>query len=176
MSKPRTAFQYSRHASAKAIHQSLAGLVLAMARILLVPALMLLAATTSAHARRCSADTECYDYGRAQSICNGNTLVIKKAICAGSCRVVEVSRMPCPGPCVGGRCVGGPTRSGPLPPPLGGGRPVGVCARLCKCDGKRLTYGLGFADREKDCRRRHVDCVYGCSCDPEPRCLKKNEK
>ena len=131
--------------------------------------------TEAARAQPCSADVQCFDGGRVRTTCSGNTLVTKQSICAGSCRTVELSRVPCPGPCVGDRCVGGSLRSGPAQPPLGGSRPAGVCASICSCKGKTLTYGLGFASRAKDCQRRSVDCVYGCSCDPEPRCLRKEE-
>ena len=144
---------------------------------ILVPAALiaLLAAAWPARSQPCSSDSQCPDFGRTRTYCSGNTLVTRQSICAGSCRTVEVSRVPCPGPCVADRCVGGPLTNAPGQPPLGGGRPAGICARLCQCDGKKLTYGLGFARREADCRRRSVDCAYGCSCDPEARCLRKGE-
>jgi hypothetical protein len=132
-------------------------------------------APTTALAQTCASDAQCRDSGRPRTVCVGNTLVTKQSICSGSCRTVELSRVPCPGPCVADRCVGGSLRSGPLAPPAGGRLPAGVCGQICACKGRSLTYGVGFATRAADCARRSVDCVYGCSCDPEPRCLKRAE-
>lgn len=126
-------------------------------------------------AQRCSADTQCYDFGRDRTYCAGNTLVTRRSQCFGYCRGVEVSRVPCPGPCVGGRCIGGPLQSAPINPPSGGGLVAGPCKRVCTCDGKRLTYGVGYAKTAERCERRSVNCVYGCTCEPEPRCLKRGE-
>ncbi len=129
-----------------------------------------------ATAQSCASDSQCFDSGRPRTTCVGSTLVTRQSICSGTCRTVEVSRVACPGPCVGDRCIGGSLRSGPIPPPSGGGRvPAGACAQVCTCRGNVLTYGLGFARAAADCERRRVDCVYGCSCDPEPRCLKRIE-
>lgn len=146
-----------------------------LVRALLVAVMVLFAQAPPAAAQSCSSDSQCFDFGRPRTYCSGNTLVTKQSICSGTCRSVEISRVPCPGPCVADRCVGGANRSGPIDPPSGSRRPVGVCAKLCICKGKRLTYGLGYAKRQEDCQRRSVDCVYGCSCDEEPRCLKKGE-
>jgi hypothetical protein len=135
------------------------------------------AASLPAAAQPCSSDAQCRDFGRTRTTCSGNTLITKQSICAGTCRTVEISRIPCPGACVADRCVGGSLRSEPARPPLGGGGLVaGVCGSICTCKGKTLTYGVGFARRADQCQRRTVDCVYGCSCDPEPRCLKRSER
>jgi hypothetical protein len=148
----------------------------ALVTVAWLAATLLAAAGHHAHAQTCSSDAQCRDNGRPRTVCAGNTLVTKQTICAGTCRTMEVSRVPCPGPCVADRCVGGSLRSSPAVPSAGGGGlPSGVCGQLCSCSGKRLTYGIGYAQRTADCQRRTVDCVYGCSCDGEPRCLKKTE-
>lgn len=131
---------------------------------------------SSVLAQRCSADVQCRDSGRPRTWCSGNTLVTRQSMCRGSCVEVEVSRVPCPGPCAGDRCVGGPLSSSPAVPPSGrSSYPAGVCAKVCSCNGKRLTYGLGYARKAEQCQRRSVDCKFGCTCDPEPRCLKQDE-
>lgn len=128
------------------------------------------------HAQSCTADSQCRDFGRPRTYCAGNTLVTKQSVCSGTCRSVEVSRVPCPGPCAGDRCVGGSLLTPRVNPPLGGGTLVGgACARICTCKDKQLTYGVGVAKSAEQCRRRIVDCKYGCSCDPEPRCLRSGE-
>jgi hypothetical protein len=76
---------------------------------------------------------------------------------------------------VADRCVGGSLGSSPANPPGGGGFVAGACAKLCSCNDKKLTYGVGYARKAAQCQRRTVDCVYGCTCDPEPRCLKNGE-
>ena len=128
-----------------------------------------------ARAQTCTSDSQCRDFGQARTYCSGNTLVTRRSQCIGSCREVEVSRQPCPGPCVADRCVGGPLGRGPGGASTGGGLVGPVCAKICSCNGKKLTYGVGHAKSAAQCRRRVVDCVYGCTCDPEPRCLKKGE-
>lgn len=129
----------------------------------------------SSVAQPCTSDSQCYDYGRSRTYCAGNTLVTKQSRCIGRCQSVEISRMACPGPCVADRCVGGPLGSAPSIGSRGGGLVAGACAEICTCKGKTLTYGVGFARKASQCRRRTVDCVYGCTCDPEPRCLKRGE-
>ena len=129
-----------------------------------------------AQAQPCTSDSQCHDFGRTRTSCSGNTLVTRRSQCIGSCRTVEVSRQACPGPCVGDRCIGGPLVRQPGGPPLGGGGLVSpACGQICSCNGKQLTYGVGYAKSADECRRRSVDCVYGCTCDPEPRCLKRGE-
>ncbi len=146
--------------------------------VVLLPLLTLVFAglsVTPASAQTCTSDTQCRDYGQTRGYCSGNTLVIRRSQCIGSCREVEVSRQVCPGPCVGDRCVGGPLVREPGSVPYGGGLVGPVCAQICTCKGKKLTYGVGHAKTTEQCSRRNVDCVYGCTCDPEPRCLKKGE-
>lgn len=136
---------------------------------------LVLVAPRPAAAQPCTADSQCRDFGRTRAACSGNTLVVKQSRCIGTCRTVEISRQPCPGPCVADRCVGGPLGSSPASPPTGGGLVAGACVKICSCKGKQLTYGVGYARDPDQCRRRTVDCVYGCTCDPEPRCLKRGE-
>ena len=128
-----------------------------------------------AHAQPCTSDSQCRDFGQTRTVCSGNSLVVKQSRCIGRCQSVEISRTPCPGPCVADRCVGGSIGSSPIGPPRGGGLVAGVCATICTCKGKKLTYGVGYAAKAESCGRRTVDCVYGCTCDPEPRCLKRGE-
>lgn len=148
-------------------------------RRLLAIAAMLLAwlviLPLQAMAQPCTADSQCRDFGRPRTYCAGNTLVTKQSMCSGTCRSVEISRTPCPGPCSGDRCVGGALLTPRPGPPLGGSVVGGACARICTCRGKQLTYGVGVARSADQCRRRVVDCKFGCSCDPEPRCLKRDE-
>jgi hypothetical protein len=126
-------------------------------------------------AQPCTSDSQCRDFGQTRTTCSGNSLVVKQSRCIGRCQSVEISRTPCPGPCIADRCVGGSLGSSPASPPRGGGLVAGVCATLCTCKGKTLTYGVGYAAKASQCGRRTVDCVYGCTCDPEPRCLKRGE-
>ena len=142
---------------------------------LIVLALVLLMAGRSATAQPCTSDSQCRDFGQTRTYCSGNTLVVKQSRCIGRCQSVEISRTPCPGPCVADRCIGGSLGSSPANPPRGGGFVAGVCATLCTCKGNTLTYGVGYAAKASQCGRRTVDCVYGCTCDPEPRCLKRGE-
>ncbi len=123
-------------------------------------------------AQSCTADSQCRDYGRTRTTCVGNTLVAKRSVCIGSCREVEEFRLPCPGPCVGDRCIGGPVGSQTAEPPLGGSVISPACAEICECRGKVLSYGVGRAAKARDCGSRTVNCKYGCSCDGRPRCLK----
>jgi hypothetical protein len=139
-----------------------------------VSALWMLAATPAA-AQPCTSDSQCRDFGQTRTYCSGNTLVTKQSRCIGQCRSIEISRMACPGPCVADRCIGGPLGSSPSVGVPGGGLRGGVCAEICVCKNKKLTYAFGHARKASQCRRRTVDCVYGCTCDPEPRCLKRGE-
>lgn len=140
---------------------------------LLLGLLLMAVAVLPAEAQPCTADSQCYNFGQERTYCQGNTLVTRKGVCSGTCRGVEVSRVQCPGPCVGDRCVGGSLTGPRLEPPLGAPGISPVCARICSCNGKKLTYATGYAVRASDCRERTVDCKYGCTCDPEPRCLKR---
>lgn len=151
--------------------RSWSGLMTAVA----ILGLLWLLAVPAAMAQPCTSDSQCFDYGRTRTYCAGNTLVTKQSRCIGRCQSVEISRIPCPGPCVADRCVGGPLGSAPSGGSRGGGLVGGACAQICTCKGKKLTYGVGFARKASQCRRRTVDCVYGCTCDPEPRCLKRGE-
>lgn len=144
--------------------------------VLAVILLLLTGAMMPVLAQSCTSDSQCRDFGQTRTHCSGNSLVTTQSRCIGSCRSVEVSRIPCPGPCVGDRCIGGPLTREPGNPPIGGGGvAAGVCGTICTCEGKRLTYALGFAKSADQCRRRTINCVYGCTCDPEPRCLRRGE-
>lgn len=138
-------------------------------------ALWMLAFALPAVAQPCTSDSQCRDFGQIRTTCSGNTLVTMQSRCIGRCQSVEISRSACPGPCVADRCVGGAIGASPPGSPGGGGLVGGACAEICVCKGKTLTYGVGFARTASQCRRRTVDCVYGCTCDGPPRCLKRGE-
>lgn len=118
-----------------------------------------------AAAQTCTADVQCPNGGLSRSHCAGNVLVTTRSICSGSCRDVEVSRIPCPGPCVGDRCIGGPLGSAREP-----GRENDRCIPRCVCRNKVLTLRKPPADPRAPCEREVIQCENGCSCYPEVKC------
>lgn len=172
MSRVQIPFRPQATAVRGSVPMLVRGSVLLLGALILAWALLMPAPAT---AQPCSSDSQCRDFGRTRTYCAGNTLVTQQSRCIGSCTSVEISRIPCPGPCAGDRCVGGSLRSSPSEPSYGGGLVGGACAQICTCRGKQLTYGVGVARTAAQCRRRNVDCKYGCTCDPEPRCLKRDE-
>src|SRR5262245_40729921 len=79
------------------VWRGLAPSVLAMLLLLLTGAMM------PALAQSCTSDSQCRDFGQTRTYCSGNSLVTVQSRCIGSCRPVELSRVPCPGPCVADR-------------------------------------------------------------------------
>lgn len=140
-------------------------------RHVLAAALVGLALTfvaSPALAQPCTADTQCRDGGRSMTYCSGNAVVTARSICAGSCRTVEESRVPCDGQCLAGRCTGQPSRA-PVDPVLPK-RPWPRCAQTCSCKNKILIIGIGVWTPERGCDQIVRRCARGCTCEPEPRC------
>jgi hypothetical protein len=129
-----------------------------------------------AAAQSCSADSQCYNGGRSTFQCVGDTLIVKRSICAGTCREVEERRQDC-----GPRTIGGVECSGNIAIRSGGGCNPSfgtcdsrtereVCVPACSCRGKRLTVATGTCVTGSGCARTTVQCQNGCTCSPEPRC------
>jgi len=140
--------------------------------------LALLASPALAVAQQiCTSDTQCWRGGQpSHAECQGDTLVVKQALCAGSCREMEVRRQNCR---VGGpvRCVGNAVE-----------RKVGrcdlvqancvydranleTCFKSCACSKKTLIIFTGQCAGGIGCGQFTRTCKAGCTCDPEPRCL-----
>jgi hypothetical protein len=122
------------------------------------------------HAQRCTADVQCRDGGRSRVECVGNTLVIRRSICAGTCRDIEELRQNCGNPVSGGRCsiASGTCEGGSASgaPPLGGDN---LCALSCTCRRNVLVFYRPLPGIR--CARHVMRCERGCSCRPQPHCL-----
>ena len=134
-------------------------------------------AALPAAAQSCSADSQCPNSGRSIASCIGNTLVLRRSVCAGGCREIEERRQDC-----GSRTIGTITCSGNIAVRNEGGCNAvsascdqrmdrEVCVRTCSCRGNRLTYSSGTCTSGAGCARATVQCKNGCSCDPEPNCF-----
>jgi hypothetical protein len=106
----------------------------------------------------------------------GDTLVVKRSVCAGTCREIEERRQNC-----GSRTIGSVTCQGNVANRGGGGcnSSLGtcenrnereVCVPSCACRGKRLVVSTGMCIPGAGCGRTVQLCTNGCSCTPEPRC------
>lgn len=133
--------------------------------VLLALVLVCGALSSGVHAQSCTADFQCPNGGLSRSYCAGNVLVTTRSVCAGTCRTVEESRIPCPGPCAGDRCIGGPLGSAREP-----GRENDRCVPRCVCRNKVLTLRKPPADPRAPCERTVIQCENGCSCYPEVKC------
>jgi hypothetical protein len=124
-----------------------------------------LAGTLPVAAQSCTADVQCQDGGRSRVECFGNTLVVRRSICAGSCRDIEEMRQNCSGRCnvVTASC---DAESSTGQPPLGGSG--GSCAISCTCRRNVLVFYRPLPDIA--CARHVLRCERGCSCRPEPHC------
>ena len=131
---------------------------------------------TAASAQRCSADTQCSNGGRSTFQCIGDTLIVRRSVCSGSCREIEERRQNC-----GPRVIGTVTCQGNIATRTEGGcNPAlgicdnrldrEVCVPACSCRGKRLTVATGTCVAGAGCARSVVQCENGCTCSPEPRC------
>jgi hypothetical protein len=129
-----------------------------------------------AQAQSCSADSQCSNSGRSVASCVGNTLVVRRSLCAGSCQEVEERRQDC-----GSRITGSISCSGNIAIRQEGGCNVSsascdnrtdreVCVATCSCRGNRLTYSSGTCTPGAGCARVTIQCKTACSCSPEPRC------
>jgi len=145
-----------------------------LATVLLSAALCL--GPTAASAQRCSADSQCPNGGRSTFQCIGDTLIVRRSVCSGSCREIEERRQNC-----GPRVIGTVTCQGNIATRTEGGcNPAlgtcdnrldrEVCVPACSCRGKRLTVATGTCVTGAGCARSVVQCENGCTCSPEPRC------
>ncbi len=130
----------------------------------------------AASAQRCSADSQCANGGRSSFQCIGDTLIVRRSICSGTCREIEERRQNC-----GPRVIGTVTCQGNIATRTEGGcNPAlgtcdnrtdrEVCVPACSCRGKRLTVATGTCIAGAGCARSVVQCENGCTCSPEPRC------
>jgi hypothetical protein len=147
---------------------------------LLSVALLLLAALclwpAPAAAQRCSADVQCANGGRSTFQCAGDTLIVKRSVCSGTCREIEERRQDC-----GSRVTGTATCSGNVAVRTDGGCNAAlgtcgtrverdVCAPACSCRGTRLAVSTGQCTEGAGCVRSIVQCPKGCTCSPQPGC------
>lgn len=126
---------------------------------------------SDALAQSCTADVQCSNGGVARAYCSGNAVVTARSVCAGSCRTVEDSRVPCAGQCLAGTCTGAPIRTPqtePLAEPLPPRWPR--CKSGCNCRNKILIITTGRWTAESGCEQQIRRCARGCSCDGPPRC------
>ena len=145
----------------------------------LVGTLLLLAAllwAPAARAQTCSADVQCPNGGRSTFACIGDTLVVRRSMCSGTCREVEERRQSC-----GSRVIGAVTCVGNTAVTTEGGcnAALGTCDRRtdrqvcvpsCACRGNRLVVATGTCVSGAGCARAVLTCDNGCACTPEPRC------
>jgi hypothetical protein len=145
-----------------------------LATVLLSAALCL--GPSAASAQSCSADSQCPNAGRSTFQCIGDTLIVRRSVCSGTCREIEERRQNC-----GPRVIGTVTCSGNIATRTEGGcnPSLGtcdnrldreVCVPACSCRGKRLTVATGTCVAGAGCARSVVQCENGCTCSPEPRC------
>jgi hypothetical protein len=136
-----------------------------------------LLASGGALAQTCSSDGQCPNGGRSSATCVGDTLVVKRSICAGSCRDVEERRESC-----GSRVIGSVTCQGNTAVKTEGGCNAlamrcdnrldrEVCISTCACVKNRLVYSSGICTPGSGCGRVVLQCKGGCTCKPEPTCL-----
>jgi hypothetical protein len=127
-------------------------------------------------AQTCSADVQCANGGRSFFYCIGETLVVKRSVCSGTCREIEERRQNCGSRMIGVTCEGnvavrtggGCNASlGVCAPPRGDRQP---CAPSCVCRGNRLAVASGACTPGVGCARTVQVCRNGCSCSPQPRC------
>lgn len=146
------------------------------ALLLALLGLLLMAVPPPAHAQTCTADIQCLNGGRPRAECIGDTLIVRRAICAGTCRDTEDRRQTCGSRGIGGRCVGHAfetvtgrcnaalatcdTRTERTP-----------CFPSCSCRGRQLIVASGQCSPATGCQRAVITCARGCTCDPTPRCL-----
>lgn len=130
---------------------------------------IMLLGTLPAGAQSCSADVQCANGGRAEVTCSGNTVIVRRSVCAGTCRIIEERRQDCGNSVTGGRCN---FMTGSCDPPSGeaarGRIPPTLCASACSCREGTLRFTRRAADGT--CEPVVRRCKNGCSCDPRPQC------
>lgn len=130
-----------------------------------------------AAAQTCSSDGQCPNGGRSVATCQGDTLIVRRSICASSCREVEERRETC-----GSRVLGTVTCAGNTAIRTEGGCNASaarcdnrtdreVCVSTCSCQNNRLIYASGICTPGAGCGRVVLQCKGGCTCKPEPTCL-----
>lgn len=122
----------------------------------------------------CTADVQCPNGGRSVASCLGDTLIVRRSVCAGSCREVEERRENCGGG-IGGVCTGGAYErvSGRCNSSLGTCERRAdreLCSPSCSCRNGLLSVSTGQCSPAIGCHRAVKRCAGGCSCDPVPRC------
>ena len=147
-------------------------------RYLLTSLLLLLMvfASPPAVAQSCTADIQCTNGGRPRAECIGDTLIVRRSVCAGQCRDIEERRQNCAPVMVGGRCTSGGferiegrcNSSSASCEQRANWQP---CYPSCSCRGNRLIVATGQCSPAIGCHRSTVICKAGCTCDPTPRCL-----
>lgn len=147
--------------------------VLALAAGLL--ALLLGAIGGPVLAQTCTADVQCPNAGQPMATCIGDTLVVKRSMCSGTCREVEVRRQRCQtesrGQCLGNSFVLTVRRCNASLGICEQRQERDLCLPSCSCRGKRLVVATGRCFEAIGCGRSVVHCKHGCTCKPEPRCL-----
>ena len=137
---------------------------------------MFVLSTVGASAQTCSADSQCANGGRSTATCVGDTLVVRRSICAGRCQDVEERRQSC-----GSRILGTITCQGNIAIRQEGGCNAismscdsrtdrEVCVKTCSCRANRLIVSTGQCSSGAGCNRAVIECKNGCSCSPEARC------
>jgi hypothetical protein len=132
---------------------------------------------TPVFAQLCTSDLQCPGSGRSTASCSGDTLIIKRSLCVGSCQErVERSEACAP------RAAQAITCSGTIAVRTEGGCDASlqrcsprldrdVCVKSCACVGKKLLVSTGTCVSGVGCARSVVQCQSGCTCSGEPRCL-----
>ncbi|KAB2847380.1 MAG: hypothetical protein F9K44_13620 [Hyphomicrobiaceae bacterium] len=149
-----------------------------IARLILGAALLSLALIVSpdrAFAQSCTADSQCPNGGQSKAECIGDTLVVRRYICAGLCQERIELRQDCRGPLIG-RCVGHAFervtgRCNATLKTCEQRADRDLCVKSCSCRNNRLYISTDTCSPVSGCNRTVMNCPKGCTCNPEPRCL-----
>jgi hypothetical protein len=148
----------------------------ALAASLLICALITLL-PAPAHAQLCTSDLQCPGSGRSTATCHGDTLIIRRSLCVGSCQERVERSETC-----ASRATQAVSCSGNIAVRTGGGCDASlqrcstrmdrdVCVKSCACVGKKLIVSTGQCVSGVGCARSVMQCNSGCTCSGEPRCL-----
>ena len=127
-------------------------------------------------AQSCTADIQCPGGGQTKAECIGDTLVVRRYICAGICQERIEQRQDCRGPSIGGRCVGHAFervtgRCNAALKTCEQRADRDLCVKACSCLNNRLFISSDTCSPVSGCNRTVLNCPRGCTCDGEPRCL-----